>query len=137
MRDVRRHVVRRALAIVAFITITVGVAATFVWPSLSTYLWPTAAAAIEDASRPIDVRLRAPQESKAVYALDVVGVGRLEGEGEIALVLNGALYKPQHLSGCVLFTWRGDWYSPEAVVRYTPAPGASGSMALNYRFHSL
>ena len=103
----------------------------------SVYLWPTATVSIDDASRPVDVSLRAPPDLKAIYALDVVGVGRVEGEAEIALVLNGALYKPRHLGGAVLFTWGGDWYGPEAVVRYTPMSGASGSITLNYRFRSL
>jgi hypothetical protein len=127
---------RRVLIIATFIAVGAGVAA-MIWRPLSVFLSPAAIAGIEDASRPIDVTLRAPPELDAVYALDVVAVGRIEGDAEISLVLNGAPYKTRHISGPVLFTWGGDWYGPEAIVRYTPSADTSGSMTLNYRFRSL
>jgi hypothetical protein len=101
------------------------------------YFWPAATAVINDASRPIDVSLRAPHDKKAIYALDVVGVGRIDGDAEIALLLNGVPYKTKRLSGPVLFTWGGDWYNPEAIVHYTPVAAKGGSMKLSYRFRSL
>jgi hypothetical protein len=133
MSNVSRHVVRRALIVTTVVVVLGGASAR----PLTVYLWPAAIVSIDDASRSIDVSLRAPPDLKAIYALDVVGVGRVEGEAEIALVLNGARYKPRHLGGAVLFTWGGDWYGPEAVVRYTPTSGASGSIVLSYRFRSL
>lgn len=136
INDINGHVMRRVVIIAAFVVATGIVGARFARP-LSVYFWPASTASIEDASRAIDIILHAPPDLKSVYALDVVGVGWIDGEAEIALVLNGAPYKSRYLDGAVLFTWGGDWYGPEAVVRYTPALGANGVITLNYRFRSL
>jgi hypothetical protein len=66
-----------------------------------------------------------------------VGVGSVDGDAEISLMLNGEPYKPKRLHGRVLFTWRGDWYSQEAIVRYTPKSAKTGSIQLFYRFRAL
>jgi len=107
------------------------------WSPLSVYLRPLATLDIEDATRQSEATLHAPPGYDAIYALDVVGSGRITGEGEISLILNGAPYKTHHVSGEVSFTWGGDWYSPEAKVRFTPSSKASGSVTLHYKFRSL
>ena len=101
------------------------------------WLWLPATMTIADAGIPIELTLRAPSAPKRVYALDVQGNGRIDGEAEIALILNGQPYKVAHLDGVVHFEWGGDWYSPEAVVRYRPLSAKSGSIKLRYRFHAL
>lgn len=92
---------------------------------------------ISDPSRAVDLILKAPKGEKATHALTVVGTGRIEGEAQISLMLNGIPQQTQHVTGTVEFTWREDWYSPEATVRYTPSSAKTGAIRLSYRFSSL
>lgn len=121
---------RRAFSLVGALLV-VGAA------SLLVYWWLPGTATIPDASHAAELTLRAKGHENEIYALDVRGTGRIEGEGEIALILNGAPYKSVRLHGPVDFVWGGDWYSSVAVVRYTPLSPASGSIKLSYRFNWL
>ena len=127
---VKSEPVRRFSIIVAGLLIVTAAA-------LAAWLWLPATVTIADAGIPIELTLRAPGAPKRVYALDVQGSGRIDGEAEVTLILNGQPYKVAHLSGVVHFEWGGDWYSPEAVVRYRPLSAKAGVIKLRYRFHSL
>lgn len=100
-------------------------------------LWLPNRVHIADASKPARVMLEARTHPDRIYALDVVGSGHLDGGGKIWLVLNGEPYKTIELRGPVHFSWGGDWYSPEAEVRYSPDAATTGSISLSYEFHSL
>ncbi len=69
-----------------------------------------------------------------VHSLSVIGSGVLQGDAEISLILNGCSYKTEKLSGKVDFRWRGDWYSDQAEIRYTPTSVNGGSLKLKYEF---
>ncbi len=60
--------------------------------------------------------------------------GKIDGEAEITLILNGQPYKTERVNGPVKFSWRVDWYSTEAVVRYTPLTAKKGTITLRYHF---
>jgi hypothetical protein len=122
--------VRRIVIIVAGLSVLTAATAVTWW-------WLPATLTISDAGSPVELTLRAPNGSKGVYALDVRGSGRIDGEAEIALILNGQPYKVTNLDGVVHFEWGGDWYAPEAVVRYRPLSAKSGSIKLRYRFYLL
>src|SRR5215469_6043102 len=92
---------------------------------------------IPDVTRPIELTLQARPGQDHIYSLDVVGIGSVDGDADICLVLNGSAYKPVRLHGRVRFVWGGDWYSPTATVRYIPVQVKSGSVLLRYRFNSL
>jgi hypothetical protein len=77
---------------------------------------------------------KAPQQG-AVYSLTVVGHGKIDGNAEISLILNGGPYKTEKLSGKVDFRWGGDWYSDQAEIRYTPGTVGGGSLSLKYKFN--
>jgi hypothetical protein len=101
-------------------------------------LWiQPASAHISDSSKPAEFKLLPKHPLDKVTALHVEGRGKIDGEGEFTLLLNGQPYKTERVKGPVKFTWRMDWYAPEAVVRYTPLTAKSGSITLRYHFAGL
>ena len=114
----------------ALLLVVVGTAVVGIW-------WQPSTLRITDAGKPIEVTLHTKHHGDNVYSLHVEGRGRISGKAEISLVLNGQLYKTVRLNGPVTFSWRTDWYAPEAVIRYTPLTATSGFIKLSYRFSSL
>lgn len=93
-------------------------------------------ASILDASQPATIVLKS-ESAEGVVGLDVFGTGHVDGTGRIELILNGQPYKSEVLIDDVAFRWGGDWYSPEATIRYTPQDARGGAIKLSYRFRSL
>jgi hypothetical protein len=102
--------------------------------ALAAWWWQPSTLRIDDASKPVEVTLHPRHQMGNVLALHVEGRGRIKGEAEISLILNGQPYKTEKLSGSVRFSWQGDWHAPVAVVRYTPLTATSGALRLQYRF---
>jgi len=73
----------------------------------------------------------------SIHSLTINGVGRISGDAEVVLILNGVPYKKELLSGDVAFRWDGDWYADQAEIRYTVKSVAGGNLQLNYTFHDL
>jgi hypothetical protein len=69
------------------------------------------------------------------HGITIRGIGQIDGEGIISLLLNGEPYKVAKLSGKIDFQWGGDWYSETATIRYEPTIVRSGKLVLRYRFH--
>jgi hypothetical protein len=92
---------------------------------------------IADGSKPADLQLISRHHLDKVTTLHVEGRGNIDGEGEFTLLLNGQPYKTERVKGQVNFTWRVDWHTTEAVVRYTPLTARSGSITLRYHFAGL
>ncbi len=80
--------------------------------------------------------LRAQKSQAAIAAIDIAVSGSIVGSGEIQLMLNGAVYQRHEMSGQFVFRMGGDWYSPEAEVRYIPKDAKSGSFKVEAVFHS-
>jgi hypothetical protein len=100
--------------------------------------WHPDIALIPDASRPAEMTLHARRAESKIYGLDIEGVADIQGDATIELALNGKGYKTVQLHGHTTFTWSGDWYSPDAIVRYAPASRLTkGSIMLKYRFKTL
>lgn len=100
--------------------------------------WP-GIAVVADAGLPAELHLRARAgaDHARIYGLEVIGSGHVEGGARIELLLDGQLMKSLELSDEVAFTWDGDWYRPEALVRYVPLTARGGRILLKYRFRSL
>ena len=77
------------------------------------------------------------QDQDRIHSLSIIGVGEIDGNAKISLILNDSVYKSQSLSGKVNFQWRGDWYSDEAEIRYEPQSVTGGTMILHYDFADL
>lgn len=103
--------------------------------ALELWLQP-ASVRITDCSRPAELTLLPRHQAVKVTSLHVEARGKIEGSAEITLILNGQPYKTERLNGPVKFSWRSDWYSPEAIVRYTPLSAKSGAITLRYNFGS-
>jgi hypothetical protein len=100
--------------------------------------WHPDTAVIPDAGRPAEVTLHARRGETQIVGLEAEGVADIQGDATIELVLNGAGYKTVQLHDHTNFTWGGDWYSPDAIVRYVPASRMTkGSITLKYRFKTL
>ena len=118
----------RLLAIVlALVLVATAVVTLWVQPS---------AISITDAGKPGELTLIPRHHASGVVSLHVEGRGQINGEGEISLILNGQPYRTEKLNGRVHFSWRVDWYAPEAIVRYTPLTARGGSITLRYHFAS-
>ena len=92
---------------------------------------------IPDVTKSTEVTLHAKLRQRRISSLDVVGFGNIDGDAEISLILDGEPYKAVKLHGQVRFVWGGTWYSPTAVVRYTPGAVKRGSLTLRYRFNDF
>jgi hypothetical protein len=55
----------------------------------------------------------------------------------IELLLEGRPLRSIDVRDKEAFRWRNDWYSREAVVRYTPLRVRGGNLTLRYRFETL
>ena len=71
---------------------------------------------------------------KNVYSMGIHCYGKLDGEAELVLMLNGAQYKIERLKGKVNFTWSGDWYSDSMELRYQPGIVSAGQLFIEYTF---
>jgi hypothetical protein len=100
-------------------------------------LWiQPASVRITDSSKPAELMLHPRHSATTVTALHVEARGKIDGAAEITLMLNGQPYKTERVNGSVKFSWRVDWYSTEAVVRYTPLTAKKGTITLRYHFAS-
>ncbi len=89
---------------------------------------------VADVTKPAVIILKKRPEQGSIYALSITGEGTIEGNATITLVLNGAPYKTEKLSGTVDFRWGGDWYGDSAEIRYSPGQVSGGRLILNYTF---
>ena len=68
-----------------------------------------------------------------VVSIKIEGYGNSEGSSAIHLILNDEEYKSEVLDGKFKFTWSGDWYSDEAIVRYVANSASAANLTLDYR----
>jgi hypothetical protein len=71
-----------------------------------------------------------------IYAIHIRCSGKIDGQAEISLILNGKPYKTEQLNGKVSFSWSGDWYSDSAEIQYKPIKVSSGVLNFSYAFKS-
>ncbi len=72
-----------------------------------------------------------------VYAISIRARGKIDGEAEISLLLNGAPYRTERIAGDVALEWGGDYYADDAEIAYTPINVRGGHLRLLYRFKDL
>jgi hypothetical protein len=72
-----------------------------------------------------------------VVAIKIEGYGNSEGSSAIHLILNNEEYKSKVLNGKFRFTWSGDWYSDEAIVRYVANSASAVNLKLDYRMECI
>ncbi len=63
--------------------------------------------------------------------------GRIDGGVRLVLMLNGAPYKTEHMTGKVNFKWGGDWYADSMELRYQPSNMNSGQLIIEYIFYDF
>ena len=90
---------------------------------------------VADVTKPEAIVLKKKPGQGPVYSFSVVGHGKINGNAEISLILNGGPYKTEKLSGKVDFRWGGDWYSDQAEIRYAPGTVTGGTVRLKYKFN--
>jgi hypothetical protein len=118
------------LIAIALVLLVLGIAVGALWVQ-------PASVQIADAGKPEQLKLLPKHPADRITSLHVEGRGRIDGEAEITLLLNGQPYKTERMNGAVDFTWRMDWYATEAVVNYTPLTATGGSLKLRYHFYGL
>jgi hypothetical protein len=72
-----------------------------------------------------------------VVAIEIDGYGNSEGSSAIHLILNSEEYKSKFLDGKFKFSWSGDWYSDEAIVRYVANSASTTNLTLDYRMKCI
>lgn len=107
-----------------------------VWFQFSTSI-AMSSVTVNDVRKPENLVLRTSGDGTNVFALTVRGSGEITGKATVSLLLNGAPYKTEQLSGKVDFEWDGDWYANTAEIRYEPADVRSGNVVLKYEFHGI
>ncbi len=93
--------------------------------------------AVRDVQQPDVVILQRKGSSGNVDGITIWGVGTIDGEAKVSLMLNGEPYKIENLRGRIALTWRGDWYSDTAEIRYEPKSVSSGNVLFKVTFHTL
>ena len=91
---------------------------------------------VPDVTKPVTIILKKDPGQGPIHSLSVIGSGKIAGNAEIILILNGGPYKTESLTGSVNFRWGGDWYSDQAEIRYTPTSVTSGNLKLKYKFNN-
>ncbi|KEF41963.1 MAG: hypothetical protein ER33_08170 [Cyanobium sp. CACIAM 14] len=91
---------------------------------------------LADVTHPATITFRAASAGD-VHAIEISGSGSIDGVARIELLLDGKPYRSLDVHDKVAFRWRNDWYSREAVVRYTPLRVRGGSLTLRSRFETL
>jgi hypothetical protein len=92
---------------------------------------------VTDVTKSETIALKKDPGQGAIHSLTVKGKGRIDGNAEIVLILNGGPYRTERLSGRVDFRWGGDWYSDQAEIRYRPTSPTGGSLSLEYKFNDI
>ena len=90
---------------------------------------------IKDITNPEVVILKKEIKQGNIHAITISGTGQISGEAKIILILNGASYNSEDISGKVSFNWGGDWYSDTAEIRYDPVSVIDGQLSIKFRFH--
>jgi hypothetical protein len=89
---------------------------------------------VKDVTKSETIILKKRPTEGSISGLQVIGGGSIDGKAEVHLILNGAVYKKEEISGRVSFEWNGDWYADQAEVRYVPGTATSGTVTLKYQF---
>lgn len=89
---------------------------------------------VKDLTQSETIILRKKPSQGAIVGLSIAGRGSIAGKAEVQLILNGAIYRQEILSGRVGFKWNGDWYAGQAEVRYLAGTASAGALALQYEF---
>ena len=89
---------------------------------------------VKDVTKSETIILKKRPTQGTISGLRVIGGGSIDGKAEVHLILNGAVYKKEVISGSVSFDWDGDWYADLAKVRYLPGTARGGAVTLKYQF---
>lgn len=89
---------------------------------------------VTDVQKPQVISLHKKVNQKSIHSMNIRGTGKLNGEAQIVLILNGQPYKTAQLNGKADFVWGGDWYADSMELRYQPAKVDSGTLVIEYRF---
>jgi hypothetical protein len=92
---------------------------------------------IKNLSKPQVLILQKKTDQKIIVSMRVHCYGKVEGEAQLVLMLNGAPYKTEKLNGKVNFKWGGDWYADSMELRYRPDNITSGQLVIDYTFSDL
>lgn len=92
---------------------------------------------VKDVTKSETIILRKKPSQESIVGFSIVGRGSVVGTAEVQLILNGATYKKEAISGAVSFKWGGDWYADQAEVRYIAGTASSGTLTLQYEFNDL
>jgi len=92
---------------------------------------------VKDVTKNETIILKKHSDQGGVAGISIAVSGLIFGKGELQLLLNGAVYKKETVSGAVSFEWGGDWYADQAEVRYLAGTASDGSLTLKYEFRDL
>lgn len=92
---------------------------------------------LKDVTKSEMIVLKKKPAQGSIHGIRIAGRGSISGKAEVQLILNGAVYKREAISGSVSFEWSGDWYADEAEVRYISGTAVGGTLTLKYAFQDL
>ncbi len=131
-----RVVVLTGVTFCAGVATLIAVVVWFFFPSASPIR-----VAVPQVSRAETLVLRVPShwdKDRSVTNLWIRVSGEIDGSAEIELLFPSPTTnrtKPQQLSGPFHFIWKGDWYTPRAEIRYTPAGTTKGQVNIDSQFN--
>jgi hypothetical protein len=92
---------------------------------------------VKDIAKNETIILKKKPSQGSIVGISIAGRGSIAGKAEVQLILNGAVYKQEEISGNISFKWGGDWYSDQAEVRYYAGTATNGTLTLKYEFGDL
>ena len=72
-----------------------------------------------------------------VHSINIRFSGHIQGNAQVQLMLNGNPYKTENIKGKVHLKWGGDWYSDNAIIKYTATNVTNGKILIEYKFETI
>ena len=93
---------------------------------------------ITDLQKTQTIILHKKTDQKDIVSMALHVYGKINGEAQLALMLNGKQYKTKIMKGNINFKWGGDWYADSMELRYEPhQPVNDGKIKIEYVFKTI
>jgi hypothetical protein len=93
---------------------------------------------ITDLTKPQTIVLHKKPQQKDIVSMSLRINGKIDGEAQLSLMLNGNPYKTETIKGKINIKWGGDWYADSMQLRYEPHQTVKdGKIKIEYVFNGI
>ena len=93
---------------------------------------------ITDLNKPQTIVLQKKPHQKDIVSMSLRVNGKIDGEAQLSLMLNGNPYKTEMIKGKINIKWGGDWYADSMELIYEPHQTIKdGRIKIEYVFNAI